>query len=249
MMSFRLKNTARTSRTTSPSRKIAIGALLWGLLAVTMLCVTLAGALRAQFHRSTGNAPTAVPGKFDYYLLSFSWAPEFCALPGEATVNPRECASGRGTGFVLHGLWPEANQGRSPESCGPSKAVSKGLVNGLLPYMLSPGLIQHEWATHGTCTGLTQDDYFTRVLLARATVQIPVQISSIRQMETESPTQIEEQFAGSNPSFPKGAFRTACRNGALTEMRACLDKDLKGRACTVSAGECSSPTVTIRPPR
>ena len=78
-----------------------------------------------------------------------------------------------------------------------------------------PGLIQHEWATHGTCTGLTMDDFFTKVLLARAAVQIPVQISSIAATETDSPAQIEGEFAGANAAFPKGAFRTACRRRSV----------------------------------
>jgi len=186
---------------------------------------------------------------FDYYVLSLSWAPEFCAQPGEAAANPRECPAGRGLGFVVHGLWPEASSGKSPESCGPSKTVSKGLINQVLPYMPSPGLIQHEWATHGTCTGFTADEYFTKILLARAAVQIPVQLSAITGTETESPNQIEEQFAAANPAFPKGAFRTSCRGNAFTETRTCFDKDLKSRACTASVGECASPTVTIRPPR
>lgn len=150
--------------------------------------------------------------------------------------------------FAVHGLWPEANVGKSPETCGPATKVPKGLVNQLLPYMPSASLIQHEWATHGTCTGLTVDDFFTKVLLARAAVQVPVQISSIAAVETESPTEIETEFAGANPGFPKGAFRTACRSGALTEVRACFDKNIKGLACTASAGECASPTVTIGPP-
>jgi ribonuclease T2 len=221
------------------------------------LALILSGTLAAlfgQFHLGSRTAPAPVSGQFDYYVLSLSWAPEFCAQPGEAGANPivnnpRECASGRGIAFVVHGLWPESREGKSPESCGPAKTVSKRLVNDLLPYMLSPGLIQHEWATHGTCTGLMQDDYFTKVLLARSAVQIPVQITSITGTETESPSQIEEQFEGSNPVFPPGAFRTACRSGAFTEIRACFNKGLKARACTASAGECTSPTLTIRPPR
>jgi len=209
----------------------------------------LSGTLPAQFHLGSRNAAPPVTPQFDYYVLSLAWAPEFCAQPGEAGANPRECASGRGIAFVVHGLWPEAREGKSAESCGPPKTVSKALVNDLLPYMMSPGLIQHEWATHGTCTGLTQDDYFTKVLLARAALQIPVQITSITGTETESPSQIEAQFQGSNPAFPPGAFRAACRSGAFTEIRACFDKGLKARACTASAGECTSPTVTLLPPR
>src|ERR1700722_8195261 len=80
---------------------------------------------------------------FDYYLLSLSWAPEFCAQPGEAAKNPLECGTGKG--FVVHGLWPEANQGKSPESCGTAKTVPKSLVNDMLKYIPSASLIQHEW--------------------------------------------------------------------------------------------------------
>jgi ribonuclease T2 len=243
MMSLALKDTAPTPRsspvfTSVPSRRaerrgpIAVAALLGALFATAF-----SGALRAQLR------------PFDYYVFSLSWAPEFCAQPGEAATNPRECASGRAMAFVVHGLWPQSSEGRSPESCGHPGTVSKGLVNEILPYMPSPGLIQHEWATHGSCTGLSQGDYFTRILVARAAVQIPVQITSIRATETESPVQIEDQFAGSNPSFPKGAFHTACREGAFTEVRACFNKDLKARACTASVGECGSTTVTIRPPK
>jgi ribonuclease T2 len=183
---------------------------------------------------------------FDYYLLSLSWAPEFCAQPGEAAANPLEC--GQGKGFVVHGLWPEANQGKSPESCGAAKTVPKSLVNDMLKYIPSASLIQHEWATHGTCSGLSQGDYFTKVMLARAAVQVPVQISSLGQSVTESPAEIESQFAAANPSFPPGAVRTTCQGGALTEVRVCFDKNLKALACTVSAGECASAAVKILSP-
>jgi ribonuclease T2 len=204
------------------------------LLLLAGLCVT--SLLVAQ---------TAAP--FDYYLLSLSWAPEFCAQPGEAAANPLEC--GQGKGFVVHGLWPEANQGKSPESCGAAKTVPKSLVNDMLKYIPSASLIQHEWATHGTCTGLSQGDYFTKVMVARAAVQIPVQISSLGQSTTESPAEIEAQFAAANPSFPQGAVRTACSGADLTEVRVCFDKNLKALACTASAGECASAGVTIRSPR
>lgn len=184
---------------------------------------------------------------FDYYVLSLSWAPEFCAQPGQAAANPRECRSTKPMQFVVHGLWPEVLQGKNPESCGPAKNVPKGLVNEILPYIPSPGLIQHEWATHGTCSGLPVEQYFTLAIRARALVQAPVEISSITETTTEGVGQIEAQFAGANPSFPPEAFRVACRNGALTEVRVCFDKELKGRACAARVGSCDLPSVTIRP--
>jgi ribonuclease T2 len=191
-------------------------------------------------------ALAATPGQFDYYVFSLSWSPEFCAQPGQASSNPQECASPKG--FVVHGLWPEANRGPNPESCAAATTVPRSLVNELLPYMPGASLIQHEWATHGTCSGLSQNDYFTKMMLARAAIQIPVQISSITESTAESPAQIEAQFAEANQSFPKGAFRTACSARALTEVRGCFDKNLKPMACTASTGECSSSAVTIVPP-
>jgi ribonuclease T2 len=208
------------------------------------IALALAAVLPAQSHRSGAEAPAP----FDYYVLSLSWAPGFCAQPGAAAANPRECAPGGRVGFIVHGLWPEAATGRGPESCGAVKPVPKQVVDFVLRDMLAPGLIQHEWATHGSCTGLNPFDYFSSVVQARASVQIPVQITSIEEQIRESPGQIESQFAAANPSFPNTAFRTSCPRGALQEERICFDKDLKPRACTASVGECSIPAIIIRPP-
>jgi ribonuclease T2 len=191
----------------------------------------------------------AQSANFDYYVLSLSWAPDFCAQPGEASSDPQECAPGKKMGFVVHGLWPEVNSGHSPENCGKATKVSKGIINQMLPYMPSASLIQHEWATHGTCSGLSQSAFFNEVLSARSAVQIPVQFTSLEETISESPEQIEGQFASANTSFPAGAFRTACKSGALAEVRVCFDKNLKPQACTASPGECTTSNIQIRPPQ
>lgn len=196
-------------------------------------------------------AAAAAPASsaFDYFVLALSWAPDFCANPAHAAQNPRECAAGKRTGFVVHGLWPQRSEGRSPESCAPTKPVKKIVVNGILPYMPSPALVQHEWAVHGTCSGLTPTEFFSDVLAARSSIQIPVQFTSLEDPVRESPEQIEHQFAGANPSFPENAFRTACSRGQFSEVRACFDKDLKPRQCTPGAGECADPLINVKEPR
>ncbi|HYA16767.1 MAG TPA: ribonuclease T2 [Bryobacteraceae bacterium] len=228
-----------------------------------------AAVLAAQFHlpgisSSTGKSkepaqstptPSAQPPNptpaaaatpaFDYFVLALSWAPDFCANPEDAARNPRECAPGRSTAFAVHGLWPQLIAGKSPESCAPAKPVKKIVVNGILPYMPGPALVQHEWAVHGTCSGLTPTEFFSAVLTARSSLQIPVQFTSLEDAVMESPGQIEHQFAAANPSFPANAFRTACRNGRLSEVRVCFDKNLKPRACTASAGECSATVMRV----
>lgn len=213
-------------------------------IALLALCATAV----AQGRRDRGQATSA---SFEYYLLALSWSPEFCAQPGAASSNPEECARSASSklrpGFVIHGLWPESNDGRGPENCGPARPVPRITVNMMLPLMPGKGLIQHEWATHGTCSGLSVSDYFTAVMQARTSVQIPVQISGSDAVANEPPGMIESQFAAANPGFSRDGFKVACRNGALTEVRVCFTKDLKSRACAASAGACNSRSVSVRP--
>jgi ribonuclease T2 len=208
-----------------------------------VLFLLIIGTLAAQSRRS--RAQEAAP--FDYYVLSLSWAPQFCAQGDEASRNPQECAPGKMIGFVVHGLWPQANNGRGPENCGPATRVSKSVIDYVIRYIPSPGLIQHEWATHGTCTGLSQAEYFGAVVETRGAVQVPVQFSAIDEEMHESPGQIEAQFASANTSFPREAFRTACTGGELQEVRVCFDRNRKPQACTASAGECRLSAIGVRP--
>src|SRR5215472_3687214 len=53
------------------------------------------------------------PGQFDYYLLTLSWSPTYCLTH----VEDRSECSGKGYGFVLHGLWPQFDSGGYPQNC------------------------------------------------------------------------------------------------------------------------------------
>ena len=85
-------------------------------------------------------------------------------------------------------------------------------------------------------------------LQVRASVQVPVQITSIENQLTEGPQLIERQFAEANPGFPKTAFRTYCPSRVLQEVRVCFDKNLRPRECTAAVVECTSPSIVVRPP-
>ena len=216
-----------------------------GCMRSALLCgLVLFGTLAAQSRR----AHEQNAASFDYYILSLSWAPEFCAHGDGASRSPEECSPGRRTGFVVHGLWPQLNAGRGPESCGRADRLPKSVIEYVIRYMPSPGLIQHEWATHGVCTGLAPAEYFGALVEMRAAVQIPVQFASIDREMRQSPGQIETQFAAANPSFPREAFRTSCMRGELQEVRICFDRNRKPQACTASAGECLVPAIRVRPP-
>ena len=146
--------------------------------------------------------------------------------------NPAECGTGRKIGFVVHGFWPQEDTTRGPENCGPASPVASSLVQLMLNYIPTASLIQHEWTTHGTCSGLSAADYFAAVRKARDSVTIPDEFKAPAQTLNLSPAAIEQAFAAANPSFPKTAFRTSCTAGDLQEARICFGKDVSPQACT-----------------
>src|SRR5258708_7599493 len=190
----------------------------------------------------------AAPGAFTSYLLALSWAPDCCAQAGGAK-NPAECGAGKKIGFVVHGFWPQGDTTRGPENCGPASPVASSLVQLMLNYIPTASLIQHEWKTHGTCSGLSATDYFAAVRKARDSVTIPDEFKAPAQTLNLSPAAIEEAFAASSPSFPKAAFRTSCTAGDLQEARICFGKDVSPQACTPSAGESTLPAMNVLPVR
>ena len=189
---------------------------------------------------------------FSYYLLSLSYAPDFCAQPtGNPTRNKdaRECGSGRHIGFVVHGLWPQVEGNRGPENCASASPVSEDIVRATLSYIPAESLIQHEWATHGTCTGMSAANYFTFVRRARDMVKIPNELAAPGTQLRMGSSEVEAKFAAANPSFPRGAFRVSCyRDAELQEVRIALNKDLSPRVYGSGGGSCGA-TVQIRPVR
>ncbi|MDQ6701419.1 MAG: ribonuclease T(2) [Acidobacteriota bacterium] len=226
------------------------GRKLHVLLGATLICLFAAGFAEARSHRRKPRSePQQTGGTFAYYLLSLSYAPDFCAQP-QGNKDPRECGAGRRVGFVVHGLWPQGDSGRGPERCGPASPVSQDLVRLMLNYMPTESLIQHEWANHGTCSGLSAADYFAAVRKTLDSVTIPGDLKAPGMQLTLTPAQIEGKLAAANPRFPKDAFRTSCYGaGELQEARICFNKDLSPRACSASAGECGAPSVVMLPVR
>ena len=99
----------------------------------------------------TQRASLPIGSGFDYYLLNLSWSPEFCHSHPDAP----ECATH--STFVLHGLWPQNYDGTYPENCSSASGPSDpAAYRDIYP---DQGLLQHEWRTHGTCSGLSADPF------------------------------------------------------------------------------------------
>lgn len=207
-----------------------------------LLC--LAVLALARRHRKTAARGTAA---FDYYLLSLSWAPNYCEA--HPTDHSSECKTGNHTAFVLHGLWPSSdNDPMEPMSCGPASPVAASIVRHMREYFPSSGLIQHEWQKHGTCSGLIASQYFAQVEQAFKSVQVPQRYRTLDHEQSIAVHDIEHDFAQAN-NAPAGAFRVSCHAGELVGLEVCMDKNIHYQACPRSARECRSDQVTLAAPK
>lgn len=177
---------------------------------------------------------------FDYYLLNLSWSPEFCY----SHPNAVECGQHRT--FTLHGLWPQNNTGPYIKNCshapGPRDAAA---YSDIYP---NPGLLRHEWKTHGTCSGLTPDAFFDLARKAVQSVAIPTELASLDRQISMPPAQILDLFVRANPSFPRESLALSCGNNYLTAIEVCMSKTLRPTACG-SIRSCRANTVRIPPPQ
>lgn len=190
-------------------------------------------------------------GKFDFYVLSMSWSPGFCATPA-GRRDDFQCGPQRQFAFVLHGLWPQYEKSGWPQNCGTDR-VSQVLVDSMLDIMPSPRLVRHEWEKHGTCSGLSAKDYLEESREAFQKVKIPEPYRAPLRQITVKPGEMRKAFAAANPEFGEQGFVVLCTNNGrfLQEVRACLTKDLDGRACNaqVARDQCDSDGVIMRPVR
>jgi ribonuclease T2 len=177
-------------------------------------------------------------GAFDFYLLTLSWSPEYCAMHSSSS----ECASH--PGFVVHGMWPQNNDGTYPENC--SNAAGPASPQQYLDLIPTASLINHEWATHGTCSGLAPDAYFSAIRSAFRAVRIPGALAKVTQQEMLAPSVIIRDFAAANPAWPSGSIALSCGNNYLTAVEVCLSKTLQTEACQ-NVHTCGATTVKVTP--
>jgi len=211
-----------------------------GLSFVVMFVLVAPGVQAKYRHRHQGQQQSGKPGAFDYYLLSLSWSPEFCyEHPGSA-----ECLNGH-HGFIVHGLWPEFANGY-PEDCSHAPGPSDPL--GMIDIMPDPKLIQHEWETHGTCSGLNADDYFKLIRQAFTSIKIPAQFSNPKQTFSMAPSQVKQMFLQANDGLKSENIAVSCGNNYLTAVSVCLTRDLRPKACG-AVRDCRANTIRIPPVR
>jgi ribonuclease T2 len=190
-------------------------------------------------------------GQFDFYVLSLSWSPSYCAAAHERYARNEGIQCGaRPFAFVVHGLWPQYERG-FPENCQvPSPRLYRGIVNSMLDVMPAPRLIYNEWDRHGTCSGLSPRAYFDLIRKARAGVKIPDQYINLQVSLDVTPAAVEEAFTKSNPGLTSKGMAIECDRRRLTEVRICLSKELQFRDCPeIARRSCKRDQLSMPPVR
>lgn len=189
-----------------------------------------------------------VPGRFDFYVLSLTWSPSYCAAEGGARGDA-QCETGRRYGFLVHGLWPQYERGY-PEDCPTRLAPAEADIRALADLMPARGLVRHEWRKHGACSGLAPAEYLKTIRAAREAVRIPAAFQRIDSYTTVSPAEVEAAFVAANPGLRPTGVAVTCDGRRLREVRVCLTRDLRFRACEeVDRRACRADRVVLPPVR
>jgi ribonuclease T2 len=191
------------------------------------------------------------PGEFDFYVLALSWSPTFCESSKEraseraANRADPQC-NGRPFAFIVHGLWPQYEQGY-PSFCQvPAQKLDRATVGGALDLMPSPRLVFREWDRHGTCSGLTPHAYFETIRKARAAVKVPTAYLAPAEPLSVSPDDVAAAFVKANPGLPRTALAIVCDATRLTEVRVCITKDFTFHDCAeVASHACKRDKIAM----
>ncbi|BAE51504.1 Ribonuclease I [Paramagnetospirillum magneticum AMB-1] len=208
-------------------KTVFIGGLIAAFLAAGAAQADQCGPARGQ------------PGSFDYYLMSLSWAPSYCATTS-GRANAQECGPGTSYGFVVHGLWPQYASGQWPQCCQAVAAVKPSAVlDRLSRVMIGSSLISHEWEKHGSCVTSQQDEYFGKI------DQVVTALGLAPQVPGTGLDRIKVSALKQNWAVPAQSITVQCKGRKLTEVRICLDKTLSPMPCPAKEVESDNCPGTV----
>ena len=169
-------------------------------------------------------------GDFDYYVMALSWSPDYCESTGYQ--DEQQCSIGKQLDFVLHGLWPQYENGW-PSYCSTEELPYdlKDEFAGLYP---SEKLFDHEWEKHGTCTGLSPESYLLWSQAVKEYLVIPPSYDSPLEPFRADAESLKDDFIEFNSEFSEDSFAIYCSGSGrfLKEIFVCYEKDGTPRECS-----------------
>jgi ribonuclease T2 len=185
---------------------------------------------------------------FDHYVLALSWSPTYCRSEA-GRDDPRQCVH-RNYAFVVHGLWPQFKNGW-PEYCAAKDEwVPAETIERMLPIMPSKQLIIRQWKKHGSCSGLSVDDYFALTTELFDKLSIPPRYGSADRMITTTMDQLMADFMDSNQGLNGEMITIDCeergRRARLSDLRVCFSRSGQFASCGGNGvSNCSSSPLEL----
>lgn len=200
--------------------------VLAGLVAIP----AISEARRVPKPKPRTDRPTQTAGQFDYYSLTLSWSPDYCATKGGN--DRQQCGQGKRLGFVLHGLWPQFNRGY-PQSC-TTEAFDPQMMKQFPNLYPSAKLYSHEWEKHGTCSGLTQLEYHQFSKTLKDSFTIPDRYMRPTQPFRVTLAEFKQEFVAANSGFTENSIAPTCSGSGrfLQEVQVCHSKAGKPMTCS-----------------
>lgn len=218
-----------------------------------MRILVLLAFVLAAFTPTSARARSDRPGNFDYYVLSLSWSPTYCASRKGAR-DRAQCGSKRRYAFVVHGLWPQYKHGW-PQYCRTNqKWLPNTEISRMLDIMPSKRLIIHEWKKHGTCSNLGQRGYFRLTRKLYEKILTPARYVAPSRTLFITPEKLIHDFLSTNRGLSHQALSVQCgnsrRRARLSELRVCFSKDGSFTACGANERRrCRAETLVMPPVR
>ena len=141
-------------------------------------------------------------------------------------------------------MWPQDVSGDYPEDCGDAPGPANPLA--FADMISTASLVQYEWQTHGTCSGMAADASFAAVRRAYAAVKIPDGIGAGTDAGGVAPDQWLARLARANPGYRPGSIALSCGNNRLTAVEVCLTKGLQPEACQ-GVRSCRANAIKVTP--
>ena len=164
------------------------------------------------------------------YTLAASWSPEYCKIKGDKTSMQCSGRSGR-FGFVLHGLWPEAQSGPPPQWCAVTPRPSAKVLRGNLCMSPSPWLLEHEWAKHGSCMTGQPETYFKVSAILWQSLRWP-DADDLSRKKDLTAGDLRRAFIQLNPDWKANHIGIeTSRTGWLRGIHLCYGRDFLPRTC------------------
>ena len=97
--------------------------------------------------------------------------------------------------------------------------------------MGTSGLAWYQWKKHGSCTGLSAQDYYALSRQAYQSVKRPEVFRKLDKPVKLPAKVVEDAFLKANPKIEPDMLTITCRAGRIQEARLCLSKGLTPVPC------------------